>query len=236
MSLNRRIFAVFAAAVVLITACSTHPVVPGQSTAPLPVKDQAAPPVIAQEQTATAVTADHNQQAAVTPDTAMLAQQEYELALEYLHSGHTKNAKQQLLVLTKDHPEFSGPYANLGILYFREGDINAAEQTLNQAVQVNPGNAMAYNQLGILYRHLGRFEDARQAYRHALDINPDYANAHLNMGILLDLYLQDGKQALQHYQRYLELRPNVDKQVSLWLDDLKHRIINHDISSNGIEP
>lgn len=230
MSLNRRIFVVFAPAMVLITACSTHPVVQEQSTAPLPVQDQIAAPVMAQQQTVMSVTVDNNQHAADA------TQQGYELALESLNSGRTKNAKQQLLTLTKDHPEFSGPYANLGILYFREGDINAAEQTLHQAVQINPGNAMAYNQLGIIYRHLGRFDDARQAYHHALKISPDYANAHLNMGILLDLYLQDGKEALQHYQRYLELTSNADKQVSLWLDDLKHRIINNDISSNGTPP
>lgn len=162
------------------------------------------------------------------------AQRDYERALAFLDSGRNSNAKQQLQALTQAYPGFSGPYANLGMLYFREGDMKLAEETLNKAVQVNPNNAMAYNQLGILYRHTGKFDQARQAYDRALLINPDYANAHLNLGILYDLFLQDAKLALQHYERYLELSPDKDDQVSLWLADLKQRIINNNISANEI--
>ena len=169
------------------------------------------------------------------PNPAELAQHDYEQALKSLDSGRDKYAKQQLLALTETYPEFSGPYANLGILYFREGDMKSAEEILTKAVQINPQNAMAYNQLGILYRHTGRFDEARQAYNHALQINPDYANAHLNLGILCDLFLLDPNQALQHYERYMELSPDGNEKVSLWLADLKHRIADKNLSTNEIQ-
>jgi len=198
-----------------MAGCSTHPVVQEKPVVPVTQLDK------------------HLTDEA--PDPVKLAQHDYERALESLDSGHSNNAKQLLLDLTETYPEFSGPYANLGILYLHEGNLEAAEENLAKAVQINPHNAMAYNQLGILYRHTGRFDEARQAYNQALKINPDYANAHLNLGILCDLFLQDAQQALQHYERYLELTPGDNKQVSLWLADLKQRIANNNISTNEIQ-
>jgi len=175
------------------------------------------------------------QQDAAIPQTADQAQQEYEQALASLDAGHIKAAKQRLLDLTQAHPEFSGPFANLGMLYLREGDTETAEEALTKAVQINPENAMAFNQLGILYRQTGKFDEAREAYTRALEIDPDYANAHLNLGIFYDLFLQNTTQALQHYERYLELVHDEDEKVSLWLADLKQRIANHSVSTNGMQ-
>lgn len=216
MNLDSRITTLLLPVIFLIAGCSTHPVVHEKSAAP-------------------AVRHEIKPNNAAEPNPAELAQRDYEQALRYLDSGRDKYAKQQLLALTETYPEFSGPYANLGILYFREGDMKSAEETLVRAVQINPQNAMVYNQLGILYRHTGRFDEARQAYSRALRINPDYANAHLNLGILYDLFLQDSKQALQHYERYLELSSDDNEQVSLWMADLKHRIADNNISTNEIQ-
>ena len=169
------------------------------------------------------------------PPPEEVAQKEYDQALASMGAGHLKSAKQELLDLTRTYPNFSGPYANLGMLYLREGEMDAAEKTLKMAVTINPENAMAYNQLGILYRKTGKFNEAREAYSKALAIDPDYVNAHLNIGILYDLFLHDSAQALQHYQRYLELVEEDDKKVSLWLADLKQRIASTSVSTNGLQ-
>jgi Flp pilus assembly protein TadD len=164
-----------------------------------------------------------------------VAQKEYDHALASLRAGHIESAKHELLDLTRSYPNFSGPYANLGMLYLREGEMDTAEKTLIMAVTINPENAMAFNQLGILYRQTGKFNEARAAYSKALAIDPDYANAHLNLGILYDLFLQNSGQALQHYQRYLELIKEDDNKVSLWLVDLRQRIASTSVSTNGLQ-
>jgi hypothetical protein len=41
--------------------------------------------------------------------------------------------------------------------------------------------------------------------------------------MLFDLYLWDGKRALELYDRYLTLTPGGDAKVSKWVADLKNR-------------
>ena len=215
MNLNNGIGAILIPVIIYMAGCSTQQMIQQNSALPVTQQDNV-PPEKAH-------------------DSFEPAQHDYDRALEYLDSGRNNNAKQLLLALTEAYPEFSGPYANLGILYMREGSMETAEEYLTKAVEINPANAMAYNQLGILYRQTGRFDAARQAYIQSLQIKPDYANAHLNLGILCDLFLQDTKGALQHYERYLELVPGENSQVSLWLADLKQRIANNNISTNEIQ-
>jgi len=151
-------------------------------------------------------------------------QQAYNQALAHLQAGRNKEAEQALLALTQRAPEMSGPHANLGIVYHRTGRTKAAIEALNRAIQLNPRRAVYYNELGIVYRQEGKFDDARRAYRKALDADPDYALAHLNIAILYDLYLQDPKEALPHYQRYQQLLPAEDSVVAKWIIDLERRI------------
>jgi tetratricopeptide (TPR) repeat protein len=128
-----------------------------------------------------------------------------------------------LLSLTRAHPEFSGPYANLGIVYFRLGKLPEATEVLEKAISINPDRAAYYNQLGIVYRQRGQLDKAHEAYTRALQIDSNYLNTHLNLGILYDLYLQDRGKALQHYERYQALLPSADAQVNKWIVDLKQR-------------
>jgi len=151
-------------------------------------------------------------------------QQAYDQALALLKAGRDKEAVQALLALAQRAPELSGPHANLGILYYRSGRTKEAIEALNRAIQLNPRRAMYYNELGIIYRQEGKFDDARRNYNKALDVDPDYALAHLNIAILYDLYLQEPKEALPHYQRYQQLLPAEDAVVTKWIIELQRRI------------
>lgn len=151
-------------------------------------------------------------------------QQAYDQALVHLKAGRNKEAEQALLALAQRAPELSGPHANLGIVYHRTGRTKAAIEALNRAIQLNPRRAVYYNELGIIYRQEGKFDDARRQYRKALDADPDYALAHLNIAILYDLYLQEPKEALPHYQRYQQLLPAEDGVVAKWIIELERRI------------
>lgn len=152
------------------------------------------------------------------------ARRQYTSALALIKKGQDKQAEPLLQALTRKFPRLAGPYINLGILYARSGHKQEAEAALQHAIQIKPDSAAAHNQLGILYREAGHFKKAEQAYQQALAAKPDYAYAHLNLGILLDLYLQKPDQALTQYERYQQLQKHEDKQVKLWIIDLKRRL------------
>ena len=47
---------------------------------------------------------------------------------------------------------------------------------------------------------------------------------HLNLAILYDLYMGKLPQALEHYQRYLELTSDEKSPVKGWVADLQRRM------------
>ena len=198
-------FAIGAVLLALVTGCAT----------PLGERRSAAPPAAK-----AAVKPAAPAEAPVSP----ALQQAYDQALAHLKAGRNKEAEQALLALAQRAPELSGPHANLGIVYHRTGRTKAAIEALNRAIQLNPRRAVYYNELGIIYRQEGKFDDARRQYRKALDADPDYALAHLNIAILYDLYLQEPKEALPHYQRYQQLLPAEDGVVAKWIIELERRI------------
>jgi len=150
-------------------------------------------------------------------------QHAYDQALATLRGGQTGEAERKLLALTREAPDLSGPYANLGLLYRNAGRNVEAIAAFERAIEINPKRAVYYNELGISYRLEGKFDRARQSYRQAIDLDPQYAAAYLNLGILYDLYLQDPKEALPYYQRYRELAPADGAMVSKWIIDLERR-------------
>lgn len=152
------------------------------------------------------------------------ARQQYDEAIAAMRSGNIAQAKNILSNLTQSYPDIAGPYVNLGIIHFRADEIDQAEEAFKQALKVNPESAVSLNHLGIIYRGKGKFEEARDNYKKALKIDPNYAYAHLNYGILLDLYLGELDDALDHYQTYQKLAPEEDKEVEKWIVDLERRI------------
>lgn len=152
------------------------------------------------------------------------ARQDYEAALEAMKRGDVGKAKALLKSLVQAYPELSGPHTNLGLLYFREQKVDEAEASFVKAIEVNPNSSVSYNHLGIINRGKGNFTEAENYYLKALDINDDYALAHLNLGILYDLYLGKLKQAKEHYERFLKITSDEDKEVKQWLVDLDRRI------------
>lgn len=121
------------------------------------------------------------------------------------------------------HPELGGPHANLGVIYRQASKLPEAVAELELAVKASPRQPVYFNQLGITYRLNGQFAKAREAYERAIELDPNYAAATLNLGILSDIYLWDGKRALELYDRYLALSPGGDATVTKWVADLKNR-------------
>ena len=152
------------------------------------------------------------------------ARKQYDEALAAMKSGNIPQAKSILSNLTQKYPDLSGPHVNLGIIHFRADEIDMAEEEFKQALKINPDSAVSLNHLGIIYRGKGKFAEAKSNYERALEISPNYAYAHLNYGILLDLYMGELEEALDHYQKFQELAPGQEKEVKNWIIDLERRI------------
>lgn len=157
--------------------------------------------------------------APVTP----AVQRSYDDALRALRTGRAEEAERGFRALARSNPELGGPHANLGLIYRQAGKLPEAVAELEQAVRASPQQPVYFNQLGITYRQQGQFIKAREAYEKAIALDASYASPQLNLGILHDLYLGDGKRALELYDRYLALSPDGDAVVTKWVADLKNR-------------
>jgi Flp pilus assembly protein TadD len=149
----------------------------------------------------------------------------FDRAAAALHSGAEREALELLEQIADDYPTLPGPMINVGILHAAAGRVAEAEAAFRAATEAAPGNAVAWAELGIVLRRQGRFTDADESYLKALQLDPDYALAWRNRGVLLDLYLGRAAEALECYQRYLELvgGQDSDEQVARWIAELQLR-------------
>ncbi|MBI3773068.1 MAG: tetratricopeptide repeat protein [Gammaproteobacteria bacterium] len=152
------------------------------------------------------------------------AQADYDRALKAMQDQKFGDAETIFFELVKNHPDYAGPYANIGILFKRKGKNNEAEQAFKKSLELNKENADVYNHLAILYRDQGKFDLARQTYEAGLQIAPAHPHLNLNLGILLDLYLNQPEKALGYFQTAQKLNPD-DKQIKIWLADIQKRLI-----------
>jgi Flp pilus assembly protein TadD len=193
---------------VLVTGC-------GGATTPVRQRSDAPPPPAP-------VTAAAGSAVASTADPA--AQADYDRALAAMMDQKFNDAEKILFDLVKDHPDYAGPYANIGIILKHKGKRDDAEQAFKKAIELNKENADVYNHLGLLYRDSGKFDLARQTYESGLQIAPAHLHLNLNLGILLDIYLNQPEKALAYFQAAQKLSPN-DKQIQTWLSDIQKRLI-----------
>jgi len=202
----------------LLAACQSAP---ESAKGPTPAVEPA--PVV--EAAATDPEADAEISATVpVPEPIDFYQQFYIEAVASLKNGDTGQALELLIQVSTDAPDKPYVFTNLGLAYFKLEKLDLAEEAFQQAIIRSNKDAVAYNHLGILQRYKGQFEEARNQYQQALRIDSNYALAHLNLGILFDLYLQDLKLALQHYQRYQALIDKEDSRVAGWIVDIQRRL------------
>lgn len=186
----------------------------GGATTPVRPRADAPPPPAP-------ITAATGGAAANTADPA--AQADYDRALAAMQDQKFDDAEKIFFDLVNSHPDYAGPYANIGILLKRKGKRDDAEQAFKKALELNKENADVYNHLGVLYRDSGKFDLARQAYETGLQIAPAHLHLNLNLGILHDIYLNQPEKALEYFQAAQKLSPN-DKQIQTWLSDIQKRL------------
>lgn len=185
---------------------------------------------VRQQPPAPAVAAsDTTHQATVTasPQAQMAAQQaagDYVAAMQAIKLNKLDDALIGFQAISAKHPTLSGPRVNEALIYVRQEKWDDALGSIAGALKVNPRNPYAWNLQGIVLRQQGKFKESRAAYEQAVGIDPLYAKAHFNLGVLADLYLQDLKLALNHYEKYQALQKKPDPAVANWITDLRNRL------------
>lgn len=194
-----------AAALALLAACGSAPV--QQDTSPTPTSNAAKTPA----------------KPVKAPDQGD-PQQRFDAAFEQMKNGDTAAAEQSFLALTKDFPQFPGPWVNLGIIYAKSKRVAPAIDVLGHATQLDPNNVVAWNWLGMLNRQAGQYGPAKLAYEHGLQVAPGDAMTRLNYAILLDVYLKQPQAAIEQYKQYESQTPKEDLAVMAWVAELESRM------------
>lgn len=169
-------------------------------------------------------TAKDSAKPAALQDIPPAAQAAFDSALTAQRAQQWPQAEQQLQQLADKYPQLSGPSLNLALIYAQTGRPQLAEEAFKRALQINPANLDACDQYGIWLRGQGRFAEAEAIYSQALARDPARASTQLDLAILYDLYLGKLPQALEHYQRYLELTADEKSPVHGWVADLQRRL------------
>jgi tetratricopeptide (TPR) repeat protein len=94
----------------------------------------------------------------------------------------------------------------------RQGlDVMDLLDYLDEARRLMKGDeAEIFYNMGRLLFYQGKYAEAAVHYRKALDLAPSVANAHFNLAYISGEFLKDYETALEHYHRYLHLKPGAE--------------------------
>lgn len=151
-------------------------------------------------------------------------QQNFNQAVNAMEAGDYDAAKQQFEAIHNQHPERTGPLANLGILALEAGEQGQAKARFEEVAALDASHTVALNHLGVIARESGEFEKAEDYYREALAADPDYLPAMMNLAILLDIYLGRPGDALPLYEEYQSKAEAPNPRLKDWIFDAKNRI------------
>jgi tetratricopeptide (TPR) repeat protein len=99
-------------------------------------------------------------------------------------------------------------YLALGDIYMADYDLDRAIRSYCDAITLNPEDPRGYTKAGIALWEKDYLEEALVSYHKAVDLDPENANAQNNLGILYLDGLGDAMEALEYFERAIELKPD----------------------------
>jgi len=157
------------------------------------------------------------------PITNAKTHEEFDRAVSLLNDGKNEKAIELLARVIEKSPTVTAPHIDIAVAYLRIGQTGSAEEHLKAALALFPGHPVASNEYGLLLRRSGRFKEAREVYQTAISRFPEYLPVHKNLGILLDLYMDDPKDALHEFETCIASEPT-DTEVGDWIAELTTRL------------
>ena len=153
-------------------------------------------------------------------------QEKYELGIEAMSVRDFSAARQIFSEFIRENSQMAGAYTNLALIHFENQEYDQALKLVERAIGLNNRQSQAYNLRAQLLIFSGEVLDARDDYLKAIELNPQYTNAQYNLALLYDLYLQDVRLALQHYEIYMSLISQPDETTQSWIEHLKRTLNN----------
>jgi tetratricopeptide (TPR) repeat protein len=104
-------------------------------------------------------------------------------------------------------------YASLGELYMDKEDFEKAKDYFEKSIAIDPSNyALSYNVAEILFNS-NNIDEAIHYYKLTAEIKPEWPKSYLKLGYC---YLNKGdtKTAIDYLNKFIELSPEDDPQVS----------------------
>jgi len=108
----------------------------------------------------------------------------------------------------KKDPGNVDAWIKLGNTMMDTSRFNEAIDAYQKALDINPKNVDVRVDMGTCYKNIGRPDRAVEEYRKALKLNPQHLNGHKNLAVVLAFDLNDKRQAIKEFEKYLELAPN----------------------------
>ena len=95
-----------------------------------------------------------------------------------------------------------------------------------EAIKKNPEDSDLHYNLAVVYLKNNQYADAAGSLKKALSLNPKDKNAYYNLAVLYESYLNDKRQALEYYSRYLRLSSKADdtREIKSWMNQIKKEL------------
>ncbi len=127
------------------------------------------------------------------PQAGMSAVTSYQRALECINKGELQQAREYLVAVTPEDPDYLKALNKLGVVWAKLKHYQNAQASFFRAISIDPEFAPAYNNLGNIAKTQGQVEEAIKFYQRALACAPDFAAPHNNLAVI---YKEQGKYAL----------------------------------------
>ncbi len=105
---------------------------------------------------------------------------------------------------TKQKPEVTAPFANLGAMYLQSKSYAKAEPMFRKAYELEADFEDAALGLGVSLEGQGKFEDAHKVYASFMERNPNALNIVYNDALVLGNRLKKTNDAAEQMLRYIQ--------------------------------
>ncbi len=139
----------------------------------------------------------------------------YNLALAELEQGQADDAVSNLRQVSQSSSAPADVHYQLGLAYMRVSAWGQAEEAFKRHLQSNPNTAETLNCLGIVAARKHEFPLSKRYFEQCLTADPKFATGYLNLASLENHQLAQKKEALAHYEKYLELQPREDVRLAM---------------------
>jgi len=161
---------------------------------------------------------------ATIPILTKIHQSDYQKAVGLMKAKSFDEAHTIFTNLTTVYPNLAGAYVNLAFIYRAKSDENEAELYINKALEINPNNIDALIQIAASSQKKGEFKEVERYLLMAEAVDSSNDTVQYNLAVLYELYLQQYDDAINHYENYIALSSNDDKEtVKRWVKLLERK-------------